>query len=291
MNMAVVLSVFVFSANQIQAEEKLGQDQEEDGYKTFLRLSRVLLRKGQGSVDAEVSYQNSRSKTVFGTDTSRALNLEITVRISPIDNVEVYVSAPFAYNQTIQDDYIGDTSDAESKMGMGDIHTGIKFLISEEENGWPEFVGLLDLGIPLGKSQYGEPLSTGIGHYSLGGNLMFSKNVHSATLFGGIGYTHYFARNKDGLEVQPGPDFNYGFGFGFALNYKLTLSSQFSGSYQGKAKVNGADVPFSNAEPMTINSTLSYSIDPITTIDPSIAFGLNEDAPDTVLGLSFSKRF
>jgi len=292
MNTVVALSVFMLSTSQIQAEEKLGKDQEEEnGYKTFLRLSRVLLRKGQGSMDMEVGYQNSKNKTVFGTETSRALSLTMAVRLSPIDNVEVYVNVPFVYSQRTQDDYFEDTSSTDSKMGIGDIHTGVKFLISEEEDGWPEFVGLVDVGIPLGESQYGESLATGIGHHSFSGNLMFSKNVHPATLFGGIGHTHYFARDKDGLEVQPGSNINYGFGFGFALNHRLTLSSQFSGNYQRKAKVNGANVPFSNSEPMTINSGLSYSIDPIITIDPSIVIGLNDDAPDTALGLSFFRRF
>ena len=215
----------------------------------------------------------------------------MTARISPMDNVEVYVRTPFEYRQQTQDYYLEETSDTEDNAGIGDIHTGVKFLVSEESNGWPELVGSLDVGIPTSESQYNEPLGVGTGHYSLGGSLMFVKTVHPATLFGSIGYNHSFARNKDGQDIQPGSSINYGFGFGFALSYNLTLSSQFSGSYLSKSKVDGEDVPFSSAEPMIIKNTLSYSIDPITSIDPSISFGLNDDAPDTEIGLSFSRRF
>ena len=67
--LVIALLAFAFNANQTQAEEKLGQEQEEDGHKTFLRFSRVLLKKGQGSIDVDASYQNraqlGKSEVVF----------------------------------------------------------------------------------------------------------------------------------------------------------------------------------------------------------------------------------
>lgn len=240
-----------------------------------------MLKVGQGSIRVNAGYQTKKEKTVFGTDVSRDFSLRMTVRLSPAHNVVVYVSAPLTHSR--KDGEFQDTSLTESKSGLGSINTGIKFLVAQEENGWPEVVGSLDVGIPA---------STGIDHYSVGGDLTFVKTVHPATLFANLGYTHFFAKNVDGREIQPGGSISYGAGFDFALNRNnLALVSQISGSYQIKTQVDGVDVPLSNVEPMMLINTLSYSIDPLTSLDPSISIGLNDDAPDTGLNISFSRRF
>ena len=281
--MVITLFVFVFSANQIQAEGKLGQEQEEEerGSKSSLRFSRVLLKRGEGSMRIIASHQTKKETTLLGNDISRDFSLRMAVRLSPAHNVVIHVSAPLTHSKKKWES--GDISESESESGLGSISTGIKFLVAQEENGWPEIVGSLDIGIPT---------SMGIDHYSVGGDLMFVKTVHPASLFANIGYTHYFAKNIDGREIQPGGSINYGAGFDFALNYNnLSLSSQISGSYKLKTTVDETDVPLSNLEPMMLTNTLSYSIDPLTSLDPSISIGLNDDAPDTGLSISFSRRF
>ena len=297
---AIITCAFAFNANLVQSaeqpkveeelvetDEKLGKDQEEKyDHKLFLRLSRVLPKAWQSSISVNLNYQNAKRGI-----TNRTAGLTLTLSTSFIQNTDISVSVPFAYNQKTQDDYFEGKSETTGKAGIGDIDVSFKFLIVEEKKGWPELVGSLSIGVPTGESQYVDPFSAGTGHYSLGGGLLFSKTVYPATLFGRLEYTNSFAETVDESKIQPGPSFDYGFGFGFALNHQLTLRSEFSGSYQSELKVDGEDISFSYSEPMRIRNALSYSIDPVTSIDPSITFGLNDDATDIVLGASFSKGF
>ena len=106
-----------------------------------------------------------------------------------------------------------------------------------------------------------------------------------AVVFYGVGYKHYFARDYLGGEMAPGEEINYSFGMGFALNDSLTLSTTLLGSYQTEMRFDGAGLPGTSMEPLSLRLALTAVMSRRRIIEPFVRFGLTSDAPDAHIGI------
>ena len=282
-------TVLAFSA--LAQEQEIGTEQESHDSRLFLRMSTILLKPGQKSIGVSVKYASNEQNRPALTQTTTQVNLTTTLRLALSKRIEISATVPFAWKQRERDNYANITRETDDATGLGDISLGAKFLLFNEQVSSPEIVASLGVGIPTSDNHYSNDVAIGIGHYSASLEVTAIKSIEPATFFGGLSYTHYLNREFGGRNVKRDGAFGYNFGAGFALNHRLTLGSQVMGSVAGELEVDSKVVPFSDQAPVLLKNSLTYLWDRETTIEPSITFGLNNDAPDTVFGFSLHRRF
>jgi len=209
-------------------------------------------------------------------------------------NIEAYLTIPLKWRVDTNRYQIEQKETIDSTFGIGDLSLGSKFILFQEKGLIPDIVGTLEMGIPTGKDSYSEnsdDLGLGLGHWSGTFGLTAIKSCDPAVVYGGIDYTHIVKKNYNGNSMQPGQITGYNLGVAFLINEKLTLSEQIIGSYQTEAKINSEKILFSSSEPIMLRSGLTYALSKNISIDPSILFGLNEDAPGVLFEFSYSRRF
>jgi hypothetical protein len=123
------------------------------------------------------------------------------------------------------------------------------------------------------------------------GGLAFVKSLDPVVVFWGLDYTHQFERDGLGQRVQPGETFGYNLGLGFAVNEDVSLSAQVGGAYQTETRLGGIVADGTSREPVTLRLGLTNRWSSNTYLEPSVTFGLNDDAADVGLGLSITRRF
>ena len=140
------------------------------------------------------------------------------------------------------------------------------------------------LSTPTGDSPYdinvNEEVSSGSGYYSIGAGVSASKVIDPVVLFGSLGYTYAFDasglnQNRGGEilnEVQPGDSVNFSMGLAYSLSHEVSLRASYQQSYNFET-----------------NLGLRTSSNRIVNL--SFGFGLTEDSPDVLLGLSLPIDF
>jgi len=251
---------------EIPKKSEISSESSENS-DSFLRKSSVLLGRGQKEINISVGYGKWQ-------DPLRILkiwnmNADIGLRMGITQRTEGFVGIPIVWGQR---EVYGEKT---GEFGLGDIVAGFKHLIVVEHGNFPDIVGSVNLSFPSGRqSDSYNPLNLGSGIWQMSSSLSFVKSSDPAAIFGTVGYNHSF-----GSEI--GRNINYLLGLGFAVNPKLTLSGQFSGAYEFESK----------REPMSFRAGLSYNSGLNQYIEPSVTFGLNDDATDTIINLSYSRRF
>lgn len=281
--------------------EPLGQEQKEEQRRIFLRESTVLLKPGEFQFDGSLSYLYDKQANAL---TERQVFLTPTLRVGLLDGLEGFVQVPFGWSQreleqladrTTFDLRLGIQRPTEDQFGLGDVAFGLKYLLTAEDEDWPDLVAALTVRAPTATGPAPDVINNlvaplGNGRWLVTGGLTFIRSYDPAVLFGGIDYTYASDGQLNGATISGGDIFGYNFGLGFAINDQLTLSGQFLGAYQTTTRRNGVAV-IGEREPMALRSSITFRFSKNQYLEPSVTYGLNSDAVDTVLNLSFVRQF
>jgi len=269
----------VFTTLSARAVEPIGEEPEIDLRDIFVRSSSVLLKPGQWGLEAGLSYLRNG-----GFQTERNASLNLSARTGLPGQFESFLTVPYIFAQ--EEQYDGGQS--SSSAGIGDLSGGLKYLIHRERRGIPDIIGSIIITAPTGSVDQALPL--GGGGWQTGASLSFVKSTDPASLFGTLGYTHRFPRTLDSIDYTGGDSVSYSLGTAFSLNSSVSLSVQFSGAYISEYAANGINQGGSDGEPMSLTGALAYNLPGRRYIQTSVKFGLNDDAPDVVLGVSYGLR-
>ena len=285
--------------------EPLGEEPEDiNSHLLFLRQSSVLLKPGQFDVEFGVSYRRDERRDYIpelqedGTFTTqdavrRELETRLSVRVGVADRVEAFASVPLLYAS--EEEFIeGGASRDNDEFGIGDTVFGLKTLLLREKEGRPEIIFTVAGIAPTGEDPYSNDpnaIALGTGHWGLSGGFTFIKSYDPIILFASIDYTYRFPEDELNARIEPGHEIGYNFGVGFAVNEAVTISGQIQGAYRTEAKVDGDRLEDSSSEPMSIRLGLTYSLAVGRYFDSFVAFGISEDAADSIIGASLTQRF
>ena len=111
--------------------------------------------------------------------------------------------------------------------------------------------------------------------------LQFYKTLDPLVVFWGGGVEYLAKQRFDGHTIQQGTRAYYNLGFSFALSDRSTLGFQVNGAFQRKLHVDGLTVPESTVEPISARFSLVQRIAKETYFEPSITFGLTNNAPNS----------
>lgn len=280
-------------ATASQPAATIGRPEDiEDIRKLFLRQSSVLLKPGEVEVEFGAEYRRARTAPLGLDSTQRMFSLPLGVRVGLGERWQGYANLPLAYGRSTVNNGTDETS--QHKAGIGDLSAGLNYQIVREGEGWADLVATAGVSAPTGRSPYadnGAGVALGSGHWAANIGLQFVKTEDPVAIYGGLGYTHQFARNGLGQQIKPGNALGYNLGLSFAINDRVSISGEFIGSTQGATRTDGVRVIGSAAEPMQFRSGLIYRASKDWYLAPTLTYGLNSDAPDVVLGISSSHRF
>ncbi|MFH1564505.1 MAG: transporter [bacterium] len=298
--LALIISLCFFTGNVLSAEkdpnnieQKIGE-REEPTYQAFLRETTVILSPGQQSFDCSFGYRRSEINNVIVSTINREFSLTTSYHLGLPRNIEAYLSVPLLWRENTIQNQIEQTEGKNSNAGIGDLTLGGKFILFQQKGSIPDIVGALEIGLPTGKHPYSEnpdDVGLGSGHWSGTVGLTAIKSCDPAVIYGGVSYTHVFKKSYNEQKIQPGEIIGYNMGVAFLINDQLTLGTQIAGSYQTEAKIDSKKILFSSAEPIVLRNSLTYALSKNTSIEPSVIFGLNDDAPSVSFNFSYSRRF
>ncbi len=276
---------------------------EEDIRQVFLRESAVLLRPGQWESEVSFRYtrlQNSTIKSYVGggviSSERRIFESQIVFRTSPVRDVEIFVNVPVRYaSQRVERVEQGGVVKYQgSGWGVGDATAGVKYHLVHEGPATPDIILSVNGTAPTGDDPYDfspSAVTFGGGHWGVGAGVTAIKSFDPAVVFIGVDYAYRFPGDFLGGTVSPGGVIGYNLGTGFALNDKLSLSGQLSGTVQAGNGTAPGGIDVRQREQLMLRLAFTYQASQKCYLEPSISMGLTDDSPDSIVGLSISNRF
>lgn len=193
-----------------------------------------------------------------------------------------------------------DTERDLSTYSLGDISASFRWQPWSSVRGRPVTTLFATLGLPTGDSPYDvsldDGLATGSGYYSLGVGANLSYVIDPVVLFGSLGYTYNLPiRNADQVRggrllerVDPGSSLSLGMGFAYALSYDVSLATSLQMAHNLAPTFTFGDATLEGNEQTSavMNFSLGLRTSPNTIVNVNAGFGMTEDSPDVLLGIS-----
>lgn len=199
-----------------------------------------------------------------------------------------------------------DTENDLSNYSVGDLSGTMRFQPFRYVPGKVTQTYFGTISLKTGDSPYqidlDKTLPSGSGTYSFAGGVSLSQVLDPVVLFGSTSMRYNLP--VDGLnqvrqgyllrKVDPGLDFSFSMGFSYALSYDVSLSSSFQGSFNTSTTL-GLESPSTKEvrEVKTgsqmsgiMNFALGIRMSPKNIINVSVGYGVTEQAPDILLGIS-----
>ncbi|MDR8015953.1 transporter [Pseudomonas guguanensis] len=193
-----------------------------------------------------------------------------------------------------------DTERDLNSYSLGDISASFRWQPWSSVRGRPVTTLFATLGLPTGDSPYDvsldNGLATGNGYYSLGVGANMSYVIDPVVLFGSLGYTYNLPiRDADQVrggrlleEVEPGSSLSLSMGFAYALSYDVSLATSLQMAHNLAPTFKFSDVTLEGNEQTSavMNFSLGLRTAPNTIVNVNAGFGMTEDSPDVLLGIS-----
>lgn len=231
----------------------------------------------------------------------------LTTRYRLTSNFQIEFRVPYIYvisrsskaagiqqNQTAQQS----EETVASNSGLGDVEGSLSYQLLKERVSWPALLIGVGAKARTGRDVYAtksvlEDPPIGSGYNSLIGTLSFVKTADPGIVFGSLGYVYAMPRSEvvihpsEGpprlIDVSAGDSVRMGLGMAYALNYRLTLSFQYSQAITFPTKIDGKKVPNSLGNSISLRTGSVWRFTESTSIDIGVSIGLSLDAPDVRL--------
>lgn len=319
----LALVAAVSSSFQVAAQERQGsvdqarealtrQEGDEDSAKQLEEVFQAaeknysLLKKGNWGLTYSFDY------SYYGDQ-----RLDIVIIDGQARNFDVIPSAQHTFTNTFTVDYgllnnltlstriplvsKYDTQDELDNTDLGDVSFSFRFQPFAYVPGRMSTTLFATLSTKTGTSPYeidvGRQLSSGSGYYSVSAGSSFSKVLDPVVVFSSLSFSYSFP--ESGLnqvrggrlleKIDPGNSLSLSGGFAYSLSYDVSLSMSGQVSYTDETKLHfrGGDVAVAQDQlSAMVNFALGIRVGDKKIINTSVGFGLTEDSPDVVLGIS-----
>jgi hypothetical protein len=269
-----------------QTEEELQKEAEEArrALEIFLREQRVIFRRGELALELDTFYsEDTRDqfiRTISGGAalarfTTRTVTTSLIPRFGLLDRLELDLELPFGHAE--QETDLGVTRLRREDSGLGDVEGRLRYQLWYELGARPDLI--VDLTV---KSRTGEEPLLGTGHWNVGGGVSLVKTLDPVVFFGSLGYAATLAR----AGRNPGDQISYQLGMGYSFNDRVSYDMRVSGTVVGRTTLDGRAVPRSSLDIITLQFGVTVRATRRLFVEPVVAFGLTNDAPDVIVGVS-----
>ena len=291
-------------SGSIATVEKLG-DAPPSNTLAFLRQQAILLEPGQHQFDWGLSYSVfnetfalplvNHSGTVVGVanerERLRLLTVPLAFRYGVSDGVQAYINAPLGWSNS---EITTDNGDSINNNfgGIGDLSAGFSVHVMKGCGAWcPDVIASLGFVAPTGHATFATSLVAsnsflGQGFWDITTNFIAVHTLDPVVFYYGGGYVHRFENSIDGVNVNPGEEFDYLFGVGFAVNSWVTISGTMIGATITRYGANGVSLPGSDQDPIRFRIGVTMVKDS-RICEPFAEIAMTPDSPSRV-GITFT---
>jgi hypothetical protein len=199
--------------------------------------------------------------------------------------------------------YVHRNTSIGSNSGIGDVSLGLSKKLNNESDRLPAFIASLNYFNDNGADSF-KPVPIGSGFRAANVSLSALKRMEPVALYGGLAYTHAFARdvNADNLlgestfhgRIDPGDAWSYRFGVSLAATPEITLDASLSGAF-----IRGTDVRSDAAGSFTlpkstivmVNLGAGFILARNLSLLISASAGATDNSPDFIFSASLPYRF
>lgn len=244
-----------------------------------LRDQGVLLRRGQTTVEAGLSYARAERQVLTSRVEQNNVTASAGLRRGLADDLQASISVPLRHTRDAV--VTGEPAGAlrEQRTGSGDVSLALLGVGWRESAASPALLWNVQAVVPGGAGDAG-----------LGAGFSVTRSLDPLILFGGASYLRGLridAEDRDrGLARH---NFGFNFGYAFAVNDVLALTGQFIGTYRNHEARSGVTPPARERYQLQFGAT--YVISPRFSVEPTVSFGVGGSAPDLSLGISFPYSF
>ncbi|HEV8070906.1 MAG TPA: transporter [Planctomycetaceae bacterium] len=291
-------------SGSIATVEKLG-DAPPSNSLVFLRQQALLLEPGKHQFDWGLTYSVfnetfalpivNHGGTVVGVANERQrlrlMTIPFAFRYGVCDGVQAYINAPLGWaNSEITTD--NGESITNNFGGLGDLSAGFSVQLMKGCGAWcPDLIASLGFIAPTGHATFATSLVAsnsflGQGFWDITTNFIAVHTLDPVIFYYGAGYVHRFENSIDGVEVNPGEEFDYLFGVGFSVNSWVTISGTLLGSTITRYGANGVSLPGSDQDPIRFRIAATLIKDS-RICEPFAEIAMTPDAPSRV-GITFT---
>lgn len=244
-------------------------------------------------IDININNSGEINRFRIENDAQHSFGASLSLDYGIWNNLTFNTNLPVAYKYDTQKDV--------SQAALGDVSFGLRYQPFPVKVGAANTTLFGTFSTATGDSPYEintrNELSSGKGYYSIGGGVSMSKVIDPVVLFGSVGYTHAFdatglnqQRSGRVLEsVETGDSLSFSFGMAYSLSYEVSLSASYQQAYNFETRFvfqNGDVVPSEDSTSSVMNMSLGLRTAKNRIINFSFGYGLTEDSPDVLLGLS-----
>ncbi len=284
----------------LSGAESLGEEPADNSLQ-FLRTATVLLEPGEMQCDVGLQYQliendftvvdSGTNQLVEATIKQRQLVVPLEIRYGLTRRAQFFIGAPvgWAHNEFSTETFI----DEESDGGIGDISTGVSFLLCDGQGTSTDTIFTVSATLPTGDDSFTSAVlsqaapALGSGFWAISTDLLWINSYDPVVVFYGVGWRHQFERDFFGVDVRPGNEYRAQLGVGFAVNQNITLSTRFNASFVTKTQLNGQSVDGSLLEPMTIRFAATIAKCNCL-VEPFADIGTTDDAASSRFGVTWT---
>lgn len=275
----------------------------------FLRNDSVLMTPGDYQWEIGISYARNLNQSPVGQfiedsaivgnlrRVNRVLQMPLELRVGLTKDFQGSVSLPIGWaNQEVS---VSGADLTDGTFGIGDLTLGLTRLIRQGDLTEPNVLGFFSLSIPTGQAALATSLedpavALGRGIYSMTVGMTVTKTIDPLVFFYGGGYQHNFeARFAEFGRLNPGNGAFYRLGVGYAVNSSVSLSTAFTGAFLENSELDDRRLGGTSREPLSLRIaatvvTKKKSARKARTVEPFVNLGLNDDATDTILGVTWT---
>lgn len=217
------------------------------------------------------------------------LETRLAVRVGLPHASHVEIRLPYVFLRTDRStaDQFGETS---QDNGPGDLQIEFTKQLAEERRSRPGLLVGLTWRAPTGDFRLGEP-SPGSGFHALQGALTLVKRQDPLVLFGTLSYIALLERRHADADIDPGNGVGLKVGTMLAASPRTSIRGGFEVNRGGRTKINGAEIPGSDAAVATLQLGLATLLSRRSLLDIELKVGLTPDTPDFALVVSTPVRF
>jgi hypothetical protein len=155
----------------------------------------------------------------------------------------------------------------------------------------PDVIASLGFVAPTGHATFATSLVAsnsflGQGFWDITTNFIAVHMLDPVVFYYGGGYVHRFENSIDGVNVNPGEEFDYLFGVGFAVNSWVTISGTMIGATITRYGANGVSLPGSDQDPIRFRISVTMVKDS-RICEPFAEIAMTPDSPSRV-GITFT---
>jgi hypothetical protein len=213
--------------------------------------------------------------------------LNLRVGLPYASHVEIRIPYVFLRTDSATADQFGQTSHED---GLGDLQIEFTKQLAAERTARPGLLASVTWRAPTGDFRLGEP-SPGSGFHAVQGALTLVKRQDPLVLFGTVSYLALLERRHGEAEIDPGDSVGLKAGTMLAASPRTSIRGGFELNRGGRTKVNGSEIPGSDAAVATLQFGLATLLSRRSLLDIELKVGLTPDTPDFALVVSAPIRF